>query len=85
MMGLTQIRKRMWMPDGERPLDEKDVIPLKPEEVRMLSWLHKWAYENQVNIFCRRCEQPITGQNNDDPSVRHVSVSCQCREWRFQR
>lgn len=58
---------------------------LNPQEVKMLSWLHEWAAKEQINIFCKGCEQPITGQNNDAPDIKHVSVFCQCREWRFSR
>lgn len=75
----------LWTPQGEVVLKEKDVIPLRPEEVRMLSWLHKWAHHQQVNIFCKRCEQPITGGNNDSPDAKTVSVQCQCRQWIFRR
>lgn len=76
-------RGSLWTMDGEVPLRERDVIPLTEREVRMLSWLHQWAADQQVNIFCKRCESPITGQNND--STKEVSVSCGCREWRFTR
>lgn len=78
-------RGSLWTMDGEVPLRERDVIPLTEREVRMLSWLHQWAADQQVNIFCKRCERPITGANNDDPNIRSVSVACQCRTWVFQR
>lgn len=75
-------QKGLLLPDGTIH-QEKDVIPLKVEEMRMLSWLHEWAHYQQVNIFCKRCEKPILGQNNDTPGERSVSVSCSCREWRY--
>lgn len=75
----------LWTPDGEVSMRERDVIELKPQEVRMLSWLHAWAHEQQVNIFCKRCEKPITGANNDDPAAKAVTVQCQCRQWIFRR
>ena len=82
-MPLDTFAQTLLLPDGsEIPLREKDVIPLKPHEVRMLSWLHEWAHNQQVNIFCKRCSKPITGQNND--SSPHVSVACQCRQWVFK-
>lgn len=62
---------------------EKSVRMLNPKEVRMLADLHEWAHHEQVNIFCKRCERPITGHNNDSPGQKFVSVSCQCREWRY--
>jgi hypothetical protein len=71
------------LPDGSLAGVEKDVIPLREQEVRMLAWLHEWAHHQQVNVFCKKCEKAITGQNND--SSPYVSVSCQCREWRFSR
>lgn len=72
------------LPDGStHSTEEKDIIALNPRDVGMLSWLHEWAHNQQVNIFCKRCEQPIRGQNNDTPGQRYVSVTCQCREWRF--
>lgn len=49
----------------------------------MLAWLHEWAAKEQVNIFCKKCEKPIAGFNNDSPDRKHASVACQCREWRF--
>lgn len=84
-MPLTQVRKRLWTPDGERPLDEKDVIQIDQRELILLGHLHEFANKHQIVIFCKRCEQNIAGQNNDSPSNRTPSVSCQCREWRFTR
>jgi hypothetical protein len=71
----------IWTPDGEVPLKEKDVLPLTRRQIIMLSELHEFAHYNGITIFCKRCEQPVTGQNNDSSQV--LSVSCQCREWRF--
>lgn len=62
---------------------EKDVIALRESEVRMLSWLHEFAHHNQLSVVCKRCDSAITGQNNDTPGTRSVSVACQCREWRY--
>lgn len=82
---LTQVRNALVLPDGtQHGLHEKDVIPLRPEEVRMLSWLHQFAHDHQINIYCKRCEQPITGANNDNPESRSVSVACQCRQWLYR-
>lgn len=75
----------LWTPQGEVGLAEKNIIELLPQEVRMLADLHEFAHKHQINIFCKRCEQPVTGQNNDAPGQTHVSVACQCREWRFKR
>lgn len=76
---------RLYTASGQAISLEKNIIELTVPEVRMLSALHEWAFNQQVNIFCKRCEQPITGQNNDAPGQTHVSVSCGCREWRFRR
>lgn len=81
MPSITPVAQTLWTPDGDVPLREKDVIPLSPQEVRMLSLLHEFAHTHQINIFCKRCSTPITGQNND--SSPYVSVNCQCREWRY--
>lgn len=75
----------LYTADNQRISLEKNITELTRQEMQMLSWLHEWAFKQQVNIFCKRCEQPITGQNNDDPSTTHVSVGCGCREWRFKR
>lgn len=75
----------LWTPNGEVSTREKSIVELTPRDVRMLADLHEWAHHNQVNIFCKRCEQPISGQNNDAPGQTRVSVQCQCREWRFIR
>lgn len=82
---VDQVAKSLWTPEGNRPLRERDVIPLNSTEVRMLSWLHQWAEKFQLSIICKRCDHSIHGRNNDDPSIRHVTVSCQCREWRYHR
>lgn len=73
----------LWTPNGEVRTTERAVRMLNPTEVRMLAWLHEWAAKEQVNIFCKRCEKPIAGFNNDSPDRKHASVACQCREWRF--
>lgn len=81
-MGVTQVRKgHLWTPTGDIPVAEKDVIKiLNPRDVQMLAWLHEWAFNQQINIFCKKCEQPIRGQNNDGQTKR-LSVACACREW----
>lgn len=74
--------RSLWTPGGERPIAEKQVIKIvDPMILRMLSWLHKWANDQDINIFCKKCEKPIYGQNNDSSAI--VAVSCQCREWRW--
>lgn len=73
----------LWTPDGMVSTREKQVKILNSNQVKMLSWLHEWAHEEGINIFCKSCEKPIAGQNNDSPDRKYVSVSCQCREWRF--
>lgn len=77
--------KGLYVPGQGMVNFEKDITELTVQEVRMLSWLHEWAYKHQVNIFCKRCEQAITGQNNDSPDTKHVEVACGCRTWRFAR
>lgn len=66
---------------GEVLLDEKDVVQVTRPEIILLSQLHEFAAKHQVNIFCKRCEKAITGGNN--ASSPYLSVSCQCREWRY--
>lgn len=63
----------------------KDTIEMSIQEVRVMAALHEFAHKHHVNIFCKLCEQPITGQNNDTPDTKIVSVSCTCREWVFRR
>lgn len=83
-MPIDQVAKSLLLPDGtHHPLRERDVTMLEPHEVRMLSWLHDWAYKNQLSIVCKRCDSAITGQNND--AARSISVTCLCHEWRFTR
>lgn len=79
-MAVVQPRRSLYVPgQGEVSLEQKDVVPINRNEVVMLSWLHEFAHKHQVNIFCKRCEQPISGQNND--STAKLSVACQCREF----
>lgn len=75
----------MWTPDGEVPLQEKDVIQINQKELILLGHLHEFAQKYQISIVCKRCDGSITGNNNDSPDNRTPSVSCQCREWRFIR
>lgn len=58
-----------------------DVIPISRQELQLLSLLHEFAVKHEINIFCKRCEKAITGQNND--TDRQPSVACACREWRY--
>lgn len=76
---------RIFTADGVAHSLEKDITELNLRQVQMLSWLHEWAHDQQINIFCKRCSQPITGANNDSPGSTSVSVACGCREWRFTR
>lgn len=81
-MPLTRPKQSLYIPgQGEVSLEQKDVITLNLRELNVLAWLHEWAVKNEVNIFCKRCEQPIRGQNNDGPDSSRPSVSCQCRQW----
>lgn len=82
-MPLTQVSKPLWTPTGEVSTREKDVLPLTRDEIITLSKMHEIAHKFQMNIFCKRCEKPFSGQNND--SSPFLSVSCQCRELRFTR
>lgn len=76
--------KSLYIPgQGEVSLEPKESIPVSRKEIEMLSWLHQFAFQQQINIFCKRCEKPITGQNNDSSPV--LRVACQCREWIFSR
>lgn len=74
----------LYLPGQGRVNLEKDIIEVNRQDLQGLSWLHEFADKHQINIFCKRCEQPISGQNNDTPGQSHVSVNCGCREWRFK-
>jgi hypothetical protein len=78
-VGVTQVHKSLWTPTGEKRLEEKGVSPVTRKEIIMLSELHEFAFKQELNVFCKRCEQPIRGQNND--SSRLLAVECQCRTW----
>lgn len=65
--------------------EQKGVVEVTRQEIVMLSWLQEFAYKHQLNVFCKRCEKPIRGQNNDNPNVAKLSVECQCREFRYIR
>lgn len=85
-MPVINPRKSLYIPgEGEVSLEQKDVIPINIKELRMLADLHEFAHKHQINIFCKRCERAITGQNNDSEPDKRPSVSCQCREWVFIR
>ena len=73
--------KTLWTPGGMHALEEKDVVPLTHREVIMLSELHEFAFNHKLRIICCKCDNQITGQNNDSSKV--LSVQCQCREFRF--
>lgn len=81
--GVRGAAQTLWTPDGFVGIREKQVIPINLPILRMLSWLHEWAANMEINIFCKRCEKAIRGQNND--SSKTFSVSCECREWKFIR
>lgn len=83
-MSLTKVKNSIYIEgEGEHLIDEKDVIPISHRDLVMLSWLHEFAAKQGINIFCKQCERHISGGNND--SSTHLSVSCQCREWRYTR
>lgn len=82
-MPLTKPIRSLYTPEGEVSLQEKDVIPINRRTLQVLAWLHEWAFNQQINIFCKRCEQPIRGQNNDANPQDTPAVACQCREWRY--
>ena len=75
----------IWTPDGEISTEQKGVVEVTRQDIIMLSQLQEFAYNHQINIFCKRCEKPIRGQNNDNPDIKTLSVSCQCREFRYIR
>lgn len=71
----------LWTPQGEVPTMERGITPITREEIILLSKLQEFAVRHDIVIFCKRCERNVSGQNNDSSKV--LSVSCQCREWRF--
>lgn len=75
---------RLWTPQGMHETAERDVVAVNRKEIIMLSELHEFAFKHQLNVFCKQCEQPVRGQNNDNPGS-HLSVECQCREFRYTR
>lgn len=81
MSNINRANRSLWTPTGEVLTAEKDVVPVTRNEIILLSHLHEFAAKHQINIFCKRCEKLITGQNNDDS--KRLSVACQCREFRF--
>lgn len=81
---MDQVRSSLWTPDGPVDLQEKDVIPVMiPMERVTLVRMHEIAHKYGLSIVCKRCDQAVTGQNNDS-SPTH-SIACRCREWRFVR
>lgn len=80
-MPLTQVANQLWTPDGEVPLREKDVTPVTRQEIITLSHFHEFAQRHNITVVCKRCDTAITGANNGNS--RLLSVSCKCREWRF--
>lgn len=81
---VDQVRRDLWTPSGNVPVDSRDVHPLQPWEVQALSVLHKMAERwPQICLLCKRCDSAITGKNNDSSKV--VTVACRCTEWRFVR
>lgn len=73
--------RSLWTPGGEVPLAQRGVVPINRQELILLSRLHEFAVKHQINIFCKRCSKPITGQNTGQE--KHPYVACQCREFRF--
>lgn len=72
---------RLWTPDGIVNT-QRDVIPVDKRDIMGLSWLHEFAAKHGINIFCKRCEKPISGANTGYESS--PGVSCSCREWRYR-
>lgn len=66
-------------------LREKDVVVSRdPMERVTFGRLHTYAQRYGLRLVCQRCDNAITGQNNDNPDNRGVlTLSCRCREWRF--
>ena len=74
--------KSLWTPNGHIPLQEKDVYPLTREEIAVLSKLQDLAYKFKWAIVCQKCDQSITGKNQDGQPV--LSVACGCSEYRYR-
>lgn len=71
----------LWTPDGEVPIQEKDVVPITRRELSLLADLHEFAGRHKLIILCPKCDHSLTGHNNG--TSRFPSVACQCREFRF--
>lgn len=76
---------RLWTPSGGMAPIERDVEPLNREEIVILSKMHEIAQRHQIVLVCRHCDSALTGQNNDDPAVKTLTISCKCRELRYTR
>lgn len=70
---------QLWTPDGMVGTAPKDTILINQKELILLGHLHEFAHKHGITIYCKSCEQPISGQNND--TTQRPSVACQCREW----
>lgn len=69
---------------GEQ-LSERGVEKVTRDEIITLSKMHEIAQNHHMTLVCKRCDKAFTGQNNDNPNVQTISISCHCRELRFTR
>lgn len=71
------------MPDGTfHNLAQKDEVPLTRAEIQAFSHFEAMHHKFDIVVFCKRCQQPIKGQNSVQSQV--LVVSCQCREFVFR-
>lgn len=81
MPSLTQVRSRLWTPEGEVALDQKDIIQVNRRELTMLALLHEFAQKHQITITCKRCDAAILGLNSGQETS--PGVECQCRQFLY--
>lgn len=83
MPALSQVRSRLWTPEGEVPLQSDVIVVKDPMERVTFVRMHEIAQKYGIALVCQRCNTSIMGKNNGQEAI--PAVSCQCREFQFVR
>ena len=79
----TQVRNRLWTPQGEHAIEKDVEIIDNPMERVAFIRMHEVAHRLGLALICKRCDTAIQGRNNGEEAI--PTVACQCREFRFVR
>ena len=79
-MANLNVKPKLWTPDGEVSLQEKDITVLPSHQMRQFRAFHVLAQKLNIQLRCLSCNSSFQG-NNQGGEITYV-VACQCREVR---